>query len=567
MALCSNIERGNGFAKVHENLGNGEYSLVKADDLADLLQAKQQVQLQEQRVYFERLLDGKLNELLARYTESLQAQKADLEQMLSQSPKRKPISPSSIGLLDAQSPMSPAPPIVEEENHEHGNNREDAQLRQQYLDVCGWKLDRSNTSETLHTASSRRSRNSIGMDLVGFHPDGMCQRWLSDIVHTPYFQAFSAFLVLSNSLMIGCTVDLDVGRAFKGESSLPWETLCDVCFSVAFCVELILRILAERMHFFKGPGRRWNLFDLLVVLTGLVDILDVINFSLTYLRILRILRIVRVLRVIRIFRFFRELRMMALSIISCLTSLIWAFSLLLLVLFIFCMVLLEGARDYLRGDTIDAGVYDDLRMYYAGVFETLYTLLMSVSGGISWGEVAAPFISIHAIYGVAFTFFIIFVMFGLLNVLVGVFVQNTEAIAQVDKEFVIQEEMARKDSMMNQMRELFNEVDVDKSGTITWQELRVTLSDESMRAYFAMMEIETEEAKGLFQLLDVDESGEVAIEEFIMGCMRLKGAAKSIDLASLLYENKRLHHMLHRYMDSMSGRLSSIQAVIAQSLC
>jgi len=211
---------------------------------------------------------------------------------------------------------------------------------------------------------------------------------------------------------------------------------------------------------------------------------------------------------------------------------------------------------------VDEVVRGDLAEHYSGVFMSIYTLIQSVSGGNSWGDVAECFVSISWTYGVAFTAFIIFVMFGLLNVLVGVFVQNTESIAGIDRDFVIQEEMDRKSSLINQMRQLFKEVDADNSGTITWKELSEKMYDDSMKAYFSTMEIETDEAQGLFKLLDTDESGEVAIEEFIMGCMRLNGTAKSIDLASMLYENKKLHSMLHKYMDSMSSKLYHIERLI-----
>merc|ERR1719359_2206297 len=99
------------------------------------------------------------------------------------------------------------------------------------------------------------------------------------------------------------------------------------------------------------------------------------------------------------------------------------------------------------------------------------------------------------------------------------------------------------------MRDLFQAVDADQSGSITWDELHSHLSDEAVKAYFSLVQIEISEAEGLFHLLDVDESGEVGIEEFIMGCMRLKGTAKSIDMATLLYEHKRMYVTMNRFAE------------------
>mmetsp|Transcript_118861 Transcript_118861/g.222189 ORF Transcript_118861/g.222189 Transcript_118861/m.222189 type:complete len:91 (-) Transcript_118861:130-402(-) len=63
---------------------------------------------------------------------------------------------------------------------------------------------------------------------------------------------------------------------------------------------------------------------------------------------------------------------------------------------------------------------------------------------------------------------------------------------------------------------------------------------------------------GLFKLLDIDGSGAVGIEEFVIGCMRLKGSAKSIDLATLMYENKRMVEQASGFHDFCSQQFNAI---------
>jgi len=59
-----------------------------------------------------------------------------------------------------------------------------------------------------------------------------------------------------------------------------------------------------------------------------------------------------------------------------------------------------------------------------------------------------------------------------------------------------------------------------------------------MQALIQTFEIETADAWTLFKLLDTDGSGSVDIAEFIDGCIRLRGGAKSIHIAQIMYHHK-----------------------------
>jgi len=294
-----------------------------------------------------------------------------------------------------------------------------------------------------------------------------------------------------------------------------------------------------------------------VGLAGLLDLFMIFDVNLGFLRILRTFRAFRVLRVIRVFRFFKELRLMVASIMCCMVSLSWAFTLLVAVMYIFAVVLLQGASDFLHSELphVPDDLHEALAEDFGDITRTIFSLTQAVSGGRSWGEYAAPFIQISAWYGVCFTVFVTFVIFGVLNILTGVFVESTSAVASFDKELVIQEEISRNESVVNQIRALFREIDVDNSGTLTYKELTRNLKDERVKAYFSVLQMDVSEAQGLFQLLDRDESGEVSIEEFIMTCMRLKGNARSIDLATMLFESKRLHSMIKTFMEHVSDNI------------
>jgi len=376
------------------------------------------------------------------------------------------------------------------------------------------------------------------------------------------FQALVAGMVILNSASIAVAIDVDMRRALVHEEDHFLGRYFNIGFMVAFALEMVLRLYAERKYFFTRDLRMWNLFDLSLVLTSLVEV-SFEGFNFSFLRILRVLRVIRMLRIIRMFRFFQELRLMTVSLASCLPSLMWAAVLMLMCMFLFGIFLLDGARDHVRSLSADDEDLDFFAKYYGGVPQILFTLILSISGGMDWYDLLEPLLAASVLYAIPFTLFVLFVMFGMLNILVGIFVQKSNELFHLDQELVMNEEMNQKSSYLNQIQELFKKIDTDLSNTLTWEELIANLQDERVMTYFALLQIDVSEAKGLFQLLDVNESGEVGIDEFIMGCMRLKGAAKSIDMATMMYENKKTAMKFNHHFSQTNKLLMEIMTMMS----
>merc|ERR1712176_265111 len=73
-----------------------------------------------------------------------------------------------------------------------------------------------------------------------------------------------------------------------------------------------------------------------------------------------------------------------------------------------------------------------------------------------------------------------------------------------------------------------------------------------------MGQLDTSDARELFNLLDVDENEEIGIEEFILGCKRLRGQAKSSDVATLIRESKKTSAKSMRVMRKMEAQLGAL---------
>jgi len=169
------------------------------------------------------------------------------------------------------------------------------------------------------------------------------------------------------------------------------------------------------------------------------------------------------------------------------------------------------------------------------------------------------------------SFYMFFMTFVVTNIVMGIFVDSVIQSAQGDREEVVEVHMNEQSSALSQLREIFLDADEDGNRMITLEEFQERAKDPMVWANLLSLGLEVSEARGLFNLLDMDGSGSVGIEEFLMGCMRLKGYAKTIDLATLMYENKRLtHHATSFYkfareeFASLVERVSEIEKTCSQ---
>merc|ERR1719456_1690290 len=95
-------------------------------------------------------------------------------------------------------------------------------------------------------------------------------------------------------------------------------------------------------------------------------------------------------------------------------------------------------------------------------------MIQAISGGNDWGGIAEPLLPISVFYTVIFVLYVLFVTFGVLNVLTGVFLESSGEI--MDRDLVTQAEVARRQSFSKEMHKMFDQVDRDESGKITWDE-------------------------------------------------------------------------------------------------
>merc|ERR1712060_577086 len=125
-------------------------------------------------------------------------------------------------------------------------------------------------------------------------------------------------------------------------------------------------------------------------------------------------------------------------------------------------------------------------------------------------------------------------MLAVLNIITSVFVDKAVETARAQHETRMQKEMELKEADVTEMHTMFAEIDEDCNGTLTMKEVQDYFGKPKMQLYFQALGIDATDSAKLFSLLDDEGSGEVEVDAFIEGCLRLKGAARSIDVFSLI---------------------------------
>eukprot|EP00927_Polykrikos_kofoidii_P051429 TRINITY_DN45232_c0_g1_i1.p1 TRINITY_DN45232_c0_g1~~TRINITY_DN45232_c0_g1_i1.p1 ORF type:complete len:699 (-),score=129.07 TRINITY_DN45232_c0_g1_i1:6-2102(-) len=401
------------------------------------------------------------------------------------------------------------------------------------------------------------------------------------IVAQSQFDMFFGLLIVLNSAFMGVQVELPE----HGEHAM--FLLIEYVFVFAFAVEISVRMYAKGVDFFVSLPLFWNYFDLIIVMASLVEaVIELISAltgadmeatknvgSLRLVRILRAARLVRLLRMAKIVKVaavhVRALRILIHSVAGTITSLVWAMVLLMVIMYFFGLIFTQGAVEHLLmcalpgeagSSRCKASVLDDLSRMWGTIPRSMYTLFCCITSGIDWNNAVQPLAVASWMWLLLFLVYICFAMIAVMNTITGVFCQSAIDSTHHDRELMIQGLMQNKsqyvEKIRTQFQTMFDQMD-NGAGEVTVGEFSKHLRNDTVQAYFALLELEITDAWVLFKLLDSDCSGSIDAEEFVDGCLRLKGQARSIDLAKMRRENKKVASYLSRKVEDVTGRLKT----------
>lgn len=354
--------------------------------------------------------------------------------------------------------------------------------------------------------------------------------WLID---SKSFQTIVYTAIILNSAQMGMYTD------YQGPGWDDAWLVCEHVFTSLFTVEMVIKLAILKQGYFQDS---WNRMDFVLVWMSIIDgwLLPII-FSAgddSPLGSLRVLRILRVMRMARLLRVFKELFMIIKGIIDSLRTMFWISMLLLLILYVCSILVVEiigragtdvyPARSELREDidaaetlNADAPIEWNSFAYFGTVLRSMYSLF-SVVIMAEWPEMGRPLIEKQPYMFLFFVVFIVFTTFGVMNVIIGVIVDNTMEAAKAMAAEGEAMEKASKLALLGKIQEMVFSLDADGSGEVSVSEIEKGMQIPAVKKMFDSVHLpKAFAAEELMALLDGDGDGSLTADEFMKSFFRL----------------------------------------------
>jgi len=389
----------------------------------------------------------------------------------------------------------------------------------------------------------------------------------SSIVDSNFFHGVVSGVIILNAVFVGIMTNYVMDEAMSHWSELPvgktssevlrlgtWIHIVDFVFTVLFTIEMIVRVLADELRFFCGNTSKLNVMELLLVTESWLDVaLSSTHYfqDLTIVRVVRVFRVIRSLRVVRVLSLFQELRVVLLSLMGSVVPLCWTLFCVFILLFIFNVIFMQGLAVFVSEQP---GGSELVKMavipHFSSIFRTFCSLLMAITGGVNWEAYLRLMEKVSVLYTFIFILYMLVMTFGALNVVTAIFVESATAKAREDSEIAKTQQITRARSVAKELKKLFKSMDPSAAGKISLEDWEQQSNDAEVRAYFSVLNIDISRAREVFRLLDLDNSGYVDTEEFMLGCMQMQGSASSVNAEMLMSTTRSLlcnfNHTFHR---------------------
>ena len=229
---------------------------------------------------------------------------------------------------------------------------------------------------------------------------------IRSLVESSLFERFILIVILLNTIDLG----LETSPYLIEHYGLALE-VANIVFIAIYLVEMLLKLYAWRGAYFKNG---WNIFDFCIVLVSLMPTAGVFSG----VRIVRILRVLRTLRALRLVSGIKQLRKIVQAVISSLPGIGWTGVLMLLVYYVYAIIGIH--------------LFREAAPELFGGFPESFVTLFSLTTMEGWQDTVFPFTEANPWNWLYFLTFLVISSFILLNLVVGIVVDNIDEMSRID---------------------------------------------------------------------------------------------------------------------------------------
>lgn len=280
----------------------------------------------------------------------------------------------------------------------------------------------------------------------------------------------------------------------------------------------------------------WLAFDFILILSSTIGLISAVirengldEGQGAQLILLRIVRILRIVRSVKLVRYFKSLILLLHALKRGMETIFWVGFLLTVVVFICAVFLCRilGKDDQFRHEV------PDVHERFKTIGDTMFTLFQIITLE-NWTDICLPSMKYDPGWAIFFITFIIFTNFTILNLFVAILVEHVMQLAtKSDIELMQKMEQEQRESS-RKLRLVFSQADIDGDHILNVNEFRTMMELPEVKVMLKDMGVETD-ISWLFDILDIDKSGFLQVDEFLDGIMTTRSSEMSRQLMRIQY--------------------------------
>lgn len=185
-----------------------------------------------------------------------------------------------------------------------------------------------------------------------------------------------------------------------------------------------------------------------------------------------------------------------------------------------------------------------------GNVPTSFFSLFQVTTIDEWNVIADPVVKMDTTWRFFFVTFIAFASWTMISVLTAVASDSMIAATSDKKDQELKEQEKKQRLFITFLRDSFYEADTDGNGLLDTDEFQAMINNDFVYKQMKALGIHLtkEEMLKAWEMLDVDESGELTIDEFVTGLAYLQERLSAMHVVNVDYNLKRTTARINKKM-------------------